>query len=85
MRSLIGFTYEGRLDELVIRMELFSEVYAAFVYEEQENHRLPSYASIREILYWFVSDYADVAAEARVRERYARGIILRQTLSEGRN
>ena len=68
MRSLIGFTYEGRLSELVIRMELFSEVYAAFVYEEQENHRLPAYASIREILYWFVSDYADVAAERRVQE-----------------
>ena len=68
MRSLIGFTYEGRLEELVIRMELFSEVYAAFVYEEQENHKLPSRESIREILYWFVSDYADVAAEARVRE-----------------
>ena len=68
MRSLIGFTYEGRLEELVIRMELFSEVYAAFVYEQQENHKLPTYASIREILYWFVSDYADVAAEARVRE-----------------
>lgn len=68
MRSLIGFTYEGRLSELVIRMELFSEVYATFVYEQQENHRLPSYESIREILYWFVSDYADVAAEERVRE-----------------
>ncbi len=68
MRSLIGFTYEGRLVELVIRMELFSEVYAAFVYEKQENHKLPSYESIREILYWFVSDYADVAAEERVRE-----------------
>lgn len=68
MRSLIGFTYEGRLSELVIRMELFSEVYAAFVYEEQENHKLPSYESIQESLYWFVSDYADVAAEARVRE-----------------
>lgn len=68
MRSLIGFTYEGRLDELVIRMELFSEVYAAFVYEQQENHKLPTYATIREILYWFVSDYADVAAEERVRE-----------------
>ncbi len=68
MRSLIGFTYEGRLDELVIRMELFSEVYAAFVYEQQENHKLPTYAAIREILYWFVSDYADVAAEERVRE-----------------
>ena len=68
MRSLIGFTYEGRLDKLVIRMELFSEVYAAFVYEQQENHKLPTYAAIREILYWFVSDYADVAAEERVRE-----------------
>lgn len=68
MRSLIGFTYEGRLSELVIRMELFSEVYAAFVYELQENHKLPTYESIREILYWFVSDYADVAAEERVRE-----------------
>ena len=68
MRSLIGFTYEGRLDELVIRMEQFSEVYAAFVYEQQENHKLPTYAAIREILYWFVSDYADVAAEERVRE-----------------
>lgn len=68
MRSLIGFTYEGRLEELVIRMELFSEVYAAFVYEQQENHKLPTYAVIREILYWFVSDYADVAAEERVRE-----------------
>lgn len=68
MRSLIGFTYEGRLDELVIRMELLSEVYAAFVYEQQENHKLPTYAAIREILYWFVSDYADVAAEERVRE-----------------
>lgn len=68
MRSLIGFTYEGRLDELVIRMELFSEVYAAFVYEQQENHKLPTYAAIRDILYWFVSDYADVAAEERVRE-----------------
>ena len=88
MRSLIGFIYEGRLSELVIRMELFSEVYAAFVYEEQENHRLPSYASIREILYWFVSDYADVAAEARVRElvcpenNFAAGILKTADLND---
>ena len=73
MRSLIGFTYEGRLEELVIRMELFSEVYAAFVYEQQENHKLPTYTSIREILYWFVSDYADVAAEERVKELVCPG------------
>ncbi len=68
LRSLIGFVYEGRLDELVIRMELFVEIYAAFVYEWQENTKLPAYEAIRQIIYWFVSDYADVAAEQRVRE-----------------
>ena len=88
MRSLIGFTYEGRLEELVIRMELFSEVYAAFVYEQKENHKLPAYASIREILYWFVSDYADVAAEERVRElvcpedNFAAGILRTEDLTD---
>lgn len=90
MRSLIGFVYEGRMDELVIRMELFTEVYAAFVYEWQENQMLPSYESIRRILYWFVSDYADVAAEQRVRElvmpdhNFAADLILHEDLTDVR-
>lgn len=69
LRSMIGFCYEERLEELVIRMELFAEVYAAFTYEWQENRKLPSGEDIRRILYWFVSDYADVAAERRIREQ----------------
>ena len=69
LRSLIGFCYEGRLEELVIRMELFTEVYTAVVYEWQENRKLPGREDIRKILYWFVSDYSDVAAERRVREQ----------------
>uniref|UniRef100_UPI00405694C4 aminopeptidase n=1 Tax=Acetatifactor sp. TaxID=1872090 RepID=UPI00405694C4 len=73
MRSLIGFVYEGRLDEMVIRMELFVEVYAAFVYEWQENKALPGYESLRQIIYWFVSDYADVAAGQRVKELVVPG------------
>ena len=68
MRSMIGFVYEGRLSELVIRMELFAEVYAAFVYEWQENGKLPAFETIRQIVYWFVSDYADISAEQRVKE-----------------
>lgn len=68
MRSLIGFTFENRVFEQVIRMELFVEVYAAFAYEWQESGSLPSPESVREILYWFVSDYADAAAEQRTRE-----------------
>ncbi len=69
LRSMIGFCYEGKQEELVIRMELFTEVYTAVVYEWQESGRLPGREDIRNILYWFVSDYADVAAERRVREQ----------------
>ena len=69
LRSMIGFCYEGKLEELVIRMELLTEVYTAVVYEWQENRKLPSGEDIRRILYWFVSDYADVAAERRIREQ----------------
>lgn len=90
MRSVIGFIYEGRLDETVIRMELFVEVYAAFVYEWQENGELPDYETIRQMIYWFVSDYADVAAEQRVRElvvpgeNFAENIIRNSDLSDVR-
>ncbi|MCM1065355.1 MAG: aminopeptidase [Eubacterium sp.] len=69
LRSMIGFCYEGKLEEMVIRLELFSEVYTAVVYEWQESQKLPRREDIRKILYWFVSDYADVAAERRIREQ----------------
>ena len=69
LRSMIGFCYEGKLEELVIRMELFTEVYTAVVYEWQENQKIPGGEDIRKILYWFASDYADVAAERRIREQ----------------
>lgn len=68
MRSLIGFAYEQRLVEMVIRMELFVEVYGAFTYEWEENSKLPSYETIRQIIYLFAFDYADIAACQRVRE-----------------
>ncbi len=90
MRSMIGFVYEGRVDELVIRAELFVEIYAAFVYEWQENQKLPAYESIRQIIYWFASDYADVSAEQKVKElvvgenNFAANIIMNSDLSDVR-
>ena len=88
LRSMIGFCYERRTEELVIRMELFAEVYAAIVCEWRENGKLPAGEVIRQILYWFVSDYADVAAERRIREQlcpddcFAARIILSSDLSD---
>lgn len=68
LRSLIGCVYEDRLEDVVIRMELFLEVYGAFVYATSEGVEMPSGGDIRQMIYWFASDYADLAAEQRVRE-----------------
>lgn len=90
MRSLIGFVYEGKTFETVIRMELFLEIYAAFSYEWQENGMLPGYESIRQMIYWFVSDYADVATLQRTKElvtgeeTFAADIVMKQDLSDVR-
>lgn len=67
LRSLIGFAFEGRTEELVIRMELFAEIYGAFCHAAGEGEELPSGADVRRILYWFVSDYSEMAAERSIR------------------
>ena len=90
IRSMIGFVFEGKLEEIAIRAELFNEIYAAFSYEISEENKLPSPESIKQILYWFVSDYADVAAENKIREqvteadKFAKNIILHSDLSDAR-
>lgn len=90
LRSMIGFVYEGRLSELVIRAELFTEIYAAFSYEWSEEKRLPSYESIRDIFYWFASDYADDAADEKIRslvvphDNFAVDIIMNSDLGDPR-
>ncbi|MCI9338298.1 MAG: aminopeptidase [Lachnospiraceae bacterium] len=69
LRSLIGFVYEGRLEELVIRMELFAEIYTAFVYAADKGEERPSAKDVRDMIYWFACDYADLAAERRTGEQ----------------
>lgn len=85
IRSLIGFTFERRAFELVIRLELFVEIYTAFVYEWQEKLCLPSREAIRQMIYWFVSDYADVAAEQRVKELVVPGENFAESLIRNSN
>ncbi len=67
MRSLIPFVYEERLDEIVIRLELFVEVYGCFTCAWQEE-RNPKKEDVRQIIYWFVSDYTETATERHLRE-----------------
>lgn len=67
MRKLISYIYRGLLEEFVIGLELFAEVYAAFAYGVSEGG-LPAGTEIRDILYWYYSDYADQKTLDRVRQ-----------------
>lgn len=69
LRSMISFAYEKDLFELVIRMELFLEVYTAFACAWEEEKEEPEYEQLRLIIYWFVSDYSEPSSEKRLREQ----------------
>lgn len=71
---------KGCLEEVLIRMELFVEIYSAFVYEWQENQTRPSYESIRQILYWYVSDYTDIMYEWKMKKGMESGFLWRGEL-----
>lgn len=68
LREGIIFLYRGDMERVVIALELFAEIYAAFAYEWEEKQALPSREDIRQILYWFFSDYAEIRVENEVRQ-----------------
>ncbi|MCD7736258.1 MAG: leucyl aminopeptidase, partial [Lachnospiraceae bacterium] len=63
LRGMIVYAYEQRLEEQVILLELFIEVYNRF-----EDEELPSYRELQQIVYWFESDYSEIFVTRRVRE-----------------
>lgn len=66
MRSMIPLSYEKRLKEMVIRLELFLEIYGCFCCSQKEDEVLPETKALRESIYWYVSDYTREAAERRL-------------------
>lgn len=83
LRGMIVYTFENKTEYLDILMELFIEIYNQF-----EESALPEVKNIREIIYWYASDYCDVFVADRVKEQllpeesYASGIILHSDLSD---
>lgn len=82
LRSMIVLAYEERLSHFVVLMELFIEIYCMF------TEGLPAENSVRDVLYWYVSDYSDEMIEHRVREQldinenFAMNIIMSSDLSD---
>lgn len=84
IRGMTAWAAEQRYTDITIAAELFIEVYNAF---EEE---LPSGKSLREMVYWYVSDYCDRLIPERIREQldpslsFARDIICGADLDDPR-
>lgn len=63
LRALLVYAFEDQLEEMVVCLELFIEVYNRF-----EDAELPEYKEIQQILYWFVSDYSELFVARRLQE-----------------
>lgn len=66
MRNGIPYAFEGRMDYLTILYELFIEVYNCF---ENTEEGVPAVTQIRDIFYWYASDYCDVFFADRIQEQ----------------
>ncbi|WP_099470041.1 aminopeptidase [Konateibacter massiliensis] len=83
IRGMIIYAYEQRLTDITIHNELFIEIYNAF---EDMEELTPE--TVKNTLYWFVSDYSDMTVEYRIREQldielsFAADIITKEDLSD---
>lgn len=88
LRSLIPFIFDGDEESVVIRLELFLEVFHAFSYAAGQTGGLPEKKEIRDILYWFASDYSEIFYEKNVRalfdwkQDFARRIVMESDLTD---
>ncbi len=73
IRQALSHAFEEDQEELVIRAELLLEVYGIFMStmdeaEKDEEYKLPNASEIKDALYWYHSDYADVYNEKKIRD-----------------
>lgn len=64
IRGSISYVQEQRMEYVVIGAELLIEIYNKFEEEKQ-----PQLESLKEIFYWYGSDYCDVFAADRIKDQ----------------
>lgn len=65
IRGLIVYAYENRLWDMTIVCELFIQIYNYF--EEMQS---PDLKQLKDIIYWYISDYSDMKLDDKFRERF---------------
>ena len=84
IRGMIIYAFEERKADITILCELFLQLYTWF------GEEIPAYEELKDIVYWYMSDYCDVKLEQRVRDMvdpemsFARDIIMEEDLSSTR-
>lgn len=87
LRAMIPAAYELCRASMTVRAELLLEVYQLFVCAAEE-HKEPDGEALREILYWYVSDYYEAEFEEKslalldADRDFARQIIMESDLSD---
>lgn len=82
LRGAVVFAYECRLTDITILWETLIEIYNMF------EDGVPEVQHIKNVIYWFNSDYTDVTLNYRIREQldaglsFAKDIILERDLSD---
>lgn len=83
IRGEIAYAYEKKIFYLTVCNELFIEIYNCF-----EGEETPNYKEVKDIIYWYVSDYSDVFVADRIEEQlnpecsFAADIIMKSDLSD---
>lgn len=86
--NLIVYSYEHDIDRFVIRLELFLEIYYSFYACQEEKQELPKFEEVKEIIYWFMSDYSETEMEKRIQSslnpnnQFAVDIIMNNDLND---
>lgn len=62
VRTAFSYAVQSRLEEIVVIEELFVEIYNIFESEEL------SVTAVRDVIYWFESDYQDLFLDYQIRE-----------------
>jgi len=84
-RAGIAYAFENRVHELTILHELFLQIYHCFEEDEEPNHGV-----LKDIVYWYASDYCDVFLAERVEEQinpersFATDLIMNGNLEDDR-